>query len=150
VALPGEERMEVMEKGGWNLPNGAAVVQTLTRQNRRLETRVLLRQENEWAGYTYAWNDAQSDAVLMSSEGETRQVAGQTWRFPGKQECAICHSRAANFLLGVSTVQLNRNDQIARWERAGLLKSNPAATDEAEWRRELEGQKLSGPALRDM
>jgi glucose/arabinose dehydrogenase len=150
LALPRDARMEVTEKGGWNLPNGSAVVQTLILKERRVETRVMLRQENEWTGYTYVWNDAQTDATLMSSEGETRPIAGQTWRIPGKQECLLCHSRAANFLLGVSTVQLNRGNQIAEWERTGILASNPGAVDEAEWRRELEKKGLAGAVLRSM
>lgn len=148
IALPGRGRMDVTDQGGWNLPDGAAVVQTLTLQNQRIETRVLLRQQNEWTGYSYAWNREQTDALLVSPEGETRSVAGgQMWRIPGKQECLLCHSRAANFLLGLSTVQVNRDNQIADWERAGVLKGNHAAVEESEWRRELAAQNSSPTAL---
>src|SRR5205823_477793 len=66
------------------------------------------------------------------------------------QECAICHSRAANFLLGVSTVQLNRGNQIAEWERAGILTNDRAAVDEAEWRHELARNGLQGAPLQAM
>ena len=82
---------------------------------------MLLRQQNEWAGYSYVWNNEQSEAILESGKGRTRQLAdGQTWRIPGRQECLLCHSRAANFVLGLSTVQLNHGSQIADWERAGV------------------------------
>ncbi len=143
IALPGVERMEAIEQGGWNFPEGTAIVQTLTLDHRRIETRVLLRQQNEWAGYSYAWNDAQTDATLAPAAGETREG----WRIPSRQECALCHSRAANFVLGLSTVQLNRGDQLARWEREGLLKFNHAATEQAEWRREFERGSLSDTAV---
>jgi mono/diheme cytochrome c family protein len=109
--------MEFTPTRGWNLPDGAAVMQTLTRNGRKLETRVLLKQQNEWAGYSYAWNDAQTDASLVAAAGETRN----DWRIPSRQECAVCHTREAGFLLGVSTVQLHRDGQIARWERMGLI-----------------------------
>jgi glucose/arabinose dehydrogenase/mono/diheme cytochrome c family protein len=153
IALPGTERMEFNENGGWNFPNGTVVVQTLSLQKKRIETRVLLRQENEWSGYSYVWNDTQTDAVRAPVAGETRQLASQqSWRVPGRQECMFCHSRAANFVLGVSTVQLNRagadgENQIAKWEREGLLKFNHAATEESEWRGELGGQNLSDEAV---
>lgn len=146
IALPARERMDVTEQGGWNLPNGATVVQTLSLEGKRIETRVLLRQQNEWAGYSYAWNEAQTDARLVPAPGETRSLAGgQTWRLPGRQECLLCHSRAANFLLGLSTVQLNRGQQITDWERDGVLKANRAQVDEAAWRREFAAQKMDEP-----
>ena len=145
-----------MELNGWNFPDGTALVQTLSLPNapgestganeekRRIETRVLLRQQGEWTGYTYAWNDAQTDAVRVAKEGETRLLATQQpWRFPGRQECAFCHSRAANFVLGLNTLQLNRpgrngtTNQIAQWERDGLLKFNHATTEQMEWNDEL-------------
>lgn len=148
IALPGRELMDVTEQGGWNLPNGTALVQTLRLKDVRIETRVLLRQQNEWTGYTYAWNEAQTEAVLEPAEGKTRQLAsGQPWRIPGRQECMSCHSRAVNFVLGVSTVQLNRGDQIAAWERAGLLTASPTALAEGQWRREFAAQKLDDKAL---
>jgi glucose/arabinose dehydrogenase len=144
IALPGTARMEFTDQRGWNFPNGTAVAQTLTVQGKRVETRVLLRQENEWAGYSYAWNDAQSDAVLVPKEGVTRP----DWHFPSREECTLCHSRAANFVLGLSTVQLNRPDasgenQIAHWERAGLLSYNHEPTEAGEWRYELGHQNLT-------
>jgi len=45
IALPGSERMEFTEERGWNFPNGTAIVQTLNRDGKRIETRVLLRQQ---------------------------------------------------------------------------------------------------------
>ncbi|MEY4938334.1 MAG: hypothetical protein RIQ93_69 [Verrucomicrobiota bacterium] len=148
IALPGLERMEVKDQGGWNFPDGAAIVQTLTLKERRMETRVLLKQQNEWAAYSYAWNEAQTDATLVSSAGEDRKLAnGQTWRIPGKQECMLCHSRAANFVLGLSTLQLNRGDQLTRWEHYGVLRVNRGAHEESEWRRELAAKGREDKAL---
>ena len=148
IALPGHERMEVTEQGGWKLPDGSAVVQTLSRENKRIETRVLLRQHGEWSGYSYAWNEAQTEAVRVSAEGETRKG----WRIPGRQECAFCHSRAGGFVLGVSTVQVNRagtvgENQLALWERMGLLKADHSVIEEAGWRKELGDRKLGDLAM---
>ncbi|MBL9127249.1 MAG: PQQ-dependent sugar dehydrogenase, partial [Verrucomicrobiales bacterium] len=125
VALPGEARIEYAPTRGWGFPDGTALVQTLSietvvgfpESRRRVETRVLLRQENEWAGYTYRWDPDQSEARLVSKEGATvdlaiREASGgtrrQAWKIPSRTECLTCHSRAANFVLGLSTVQMAR------------------------------------------
>ena len=148
IALPGSARMELADHGGWAFPDGTALVQTLRRDEKRIETRVLLRQQGEWAGYSFAWNDAQTDAALVPKEGATRN----DWRFPGRQECTVCHSRAANFAIGLTTSQLNRNDatgenQLVRWEREGRLKFDHAKTEQSEWRAEFEKLKLSDVAM---
>lgn len=144
IALPGSAAMEVTPNGGWKLPEGSALIQTLSREGRRLETRILLKDDHEWAGYTYAWNAAQTDAELLPAEGRV----DESWIFPSRQECSVCHSRQAGFLLGVSTLQLNRKNaaglnQIAMWEDEGRLFSNRAAVAESAWRRGWAGEKLS-------
>lgn len=145
IALPGTGRMEVTEQRGWNFPNGAAVVQTLSVGDQRIESRVLLRQQNEWAPYTYAWNAAQTEAELVPPEGRDVTLAsGQPWRIPGRQECMACHSRASNFVLGLSTVQLNRGGQLEDWERAGVLSDRFAPRALAEWRTELAAREPDG------
>ena len=70
-----------------------------------------------WSGYSYVWNDAQDDATLAPSEGmelqlpsdiassDDEQPAPQTWRVPSRTDCMSCHSRAANFVLGLSELQ---------------------------------------------
>ena len=76
-----------------------------------------VREDNEWTGYSYAWNDDQSDATLVTAAGDSKvfQVQAdtgttreQTWRYPSRTECMLCHSRASGFVLGLSTAQMNR------------------------------------------
>jgi len=132
-------RMEVTPSQGWNLPDGSVVLQSLAAEarpgdpatRRWIETRLLLRNEGDWAGYTYRWNDDQQDAELVAAEGldaEVRLTAAgservQRWRYPSRAECLVCHSQSANFVLGLSTVQLNRDFDY----RAAL--GGDAATD---------------------
>jgi uncharacterized repeat protein (TIGR03806 family) len=141
IALP--ERAQIdYSSGSWTFPNGTALVQTLSLERKlgkpesrvRVETRVLLRQQNEWAGYSYRWNEEQSDATLVAkdgADGEFELDGGrrQKWRFPSRTECLTCHSRAANFVLGVTEAQLNRphggatsgENQLATFERLGVF-----------------------------
>ena len=128
VGLPGETRID-LTNGGWAFPDGAVLMQTLSLQNRRIETRLLTRQGGQWAGYSYRWDDAQADATLVGRNGEELALTNggassaspgaraeapqQTWRFPSRTECMACHSRAANFVLGFTDLQLNRTNDYS-------------------------------------
>ncbi len=128
IALPGEATIEYRPRGAWNFPEQSVLVKTFTLpvvdrstgnvSPRRIETRLLLFQQGEWQGYSYAWNDEQTDAELVPAEGANvtmpvaaeggEEIRGQTWRFPSRAECMVCHSRAAGFVLGLHTLQMNR------------------------------------------
>ncbi|MBY0232340.1 MAG: PQQ-dependent sugar dehydrogenase, partial [Gemmataceae bacterium] len=117
IALPGEERIGFEEKGFWKFPERTALVKTFRFGERRVETRIMVLQSGEWAGYSYEWGKAQDEARLVEAGGKT--VGG--WRFPSRAECMMCHTRAANYVLGVCTSQLNRDGQLERFARMGLL-----------------------------
>jgi uncharacterized repeat protein (TIGR03806 family) len=133
AALPGLERVEQKPQpnagGAWTLPNGSVLVQTLSLDlagaagkpaRTRVETRLLVRQQGEWTGYSYRWNAAQTDAELLPAAGgsdsfevpDPAEPGGrreQVWRFPARAECLVCHSRAAGFVLGFTPLQLDRD-----------------------------------------
>ncbi|MBT4865790.1 MAG: hypothetical protein HON53_11845 [Planctomycetaceae bacterium] len=110
---------------GWDLPDGTVAVKSFALEihegdadsRQWIETRFLLREQGEWVGYSYAWNDEQTDATLVDAKGIDRAYTvhtadggsrKQAWRFPSRSECMVCHSRAAKYLLGLSTVQMNK------------------------------------------
>jgi uncharacterized repeat protein (TIGR03806 family) len=123
---------------GWRFPDGTVFVKTFSlelepgnpKSRRRLETRLLHHikmpgNDDEygaqvWNGYTYVWNDEQTDAELLDAQGADRVyriqdssapggVREQTWHFPSRAECALCHTMAAKYVLGATTEQLNRD-----------------------------------------
>ena len=120
----------------WDLPDGTALAQTLTlpahdgQPARRLETRVLLKQDNDWAAYSYLWNDAQDDAELVSKEGRRIKFADREWLVPSRSDCLMCHSRATRFAISLTSAQLNREvenegrteNQIEAFLSLGLAK----------------------------
>jgi len=127
LAVPGAAKVKFDPGRGWDFPDETALMQTLSfgrvtgreGSRRRVETRVLLRQQGEWEGYSYRWNPEQTDATLVAKGGEDAEIlsdgppaggmeARQRWRFPARSECMACHTRAANFVLGVTGSQLNR------------------------------------------
>jgi uncharacterized repeat protein (TIGR03806 family) len=157
LAVPADGRVAFDAGRGWELPDDSVLVQTLTLEREvgqpaslfRVETRVFLRQQGEWAGYSYRWNAAQTDADLVPKGGADDSfairdgaVAGgirrQSWRFPSRSECMVCHSRAANFLLGLTGRQLNRahsyggtsTNQLRALEAAALFKGKLPKSDQ--------------------
>ncbi len=132
VALPDESTVKFAEKSAnastWSFDDSSVCVETISletetgkpQSNRRIETRILVKQENHWLGYSYLWNDEQTDATLVEAQGrditlmikEAPSVGGtrqQTWHVPSRNECMVCHSRAAGFVLGLRTLQMNRD-----------------------------------------
>ena len=92
---------------------------------KRLETRLLHFQQfggsqeigdQYWRGYTYVWNEDQTDADLLDASGKDvmlkvkvdGKLTEQKYRFPSRAECTLCHTNASKFALGVSTLQMNR------------------------------------------
>jgi uncharacterized repeat protein (TIGR03806 family) len=144
-------RIDFTTDRNWDLPERTVLVKSFALEaqegdaasRRWIETRLLTRQQGEWAGYSYRWNEEQSDAVLVEKEGADQEfVVGtaqgerrQTWHYPSRTECMVCHSRAANFVLGISTLQLNKDhdyggvvdNQLRVLEHLGLLRVNYAS-----------------------
>ena len=105
MAVPDDARIDYSSSGSWTFPNGTALGQTLAVNGRRMETRVLLRQQGEWAGYTYRWNDEQSDAVLVDKAGEAVAAAhggdgGAIWKIPSRAECMTVPRPRGEFCAG--------------------------------------------------
>ncbi|HEV8377711.1 MAG TPA: hypothetical protein VGP99_02595, partial [Tepidisphaeraceae bacterium] len=126
IALPGGERIDYKPSNGWDFPNGSVLVKTFSLGDKRIETRLLAKQANDWHGYTYIWDEGQNDAMLVGSGGMDRDYVvndkKQTWHYPSRAECLVCHSRAANFVLGLNELQMNKGDQLYRLEEFGVFK----------------------------
>ena len=132
IAIPGDGKVQYVRDDNWRFPEGSVLVKTFSidmeegnpASRRRLETRLLTLQSGpqgreQWAGYTYIWNDEQTDAKLLgkdvlretytirdaSAPGGTRQ---KTWYYPSRTDCMICHNEKARFVLGPNTLQMNR------------------------------------------
>lgn len=97
--------------GAWELPVGTLASKSFLLGGRPVETRLLLREAAGWRGATYRWNDAGTDAELLSA-AVTTSIGGQTWYFPSRADCLACHTRAAGQVLGLTTSQLNREHDL--------------------------------------
>lgn len=165
---------------GWKFPDGTVVVKTFAlemekgnpRSRKRLETRILHFQQlggseevgdQYWRGYTYVWNDKQTDADLLDAAGLDRVYTikdkdapegqrRQKWHFPSRAECTLCHTMPAKYVLGVNTLQLNRDhdygngrvaNQLRTFEHLGLFaKPLPAPPEKLPHLVNYEDEKL--------
>lgn len=147
LALPGDSKIDfdAIEypqpapgaPRGWKFPDGTVAVKTFflemergnSASKRRLETRLLHHErtpgteevgDQVWHGYTYVWNDDQTDAELLDTAGADRTFTikdaaapggqrQQTWHFPSRAECTLCHTMPAKYVLGINTLQMNKD-----------------------------------------
>lgn len=83
---------------------------------RRLETRLIVRNPAGVYGVTYRWGTSTSDATLVPDAGMNESFVirdgsttrTQVWRYPSRSECLTCHTEIGGYALGFSTAQLNR------------------------------------------
>lgn len=107
-AIPDGTTINVLPDGDFDLPAGSVVAKTFFLNERRVETRLFMRHaDGAWAGYSYEWNDEETDATLLPA-GKTKKVGEQTWVFPSRAQCLQCHTAAAGRTLGLEVAQLNR------------------------------------------
>lgn len=131
-ALPEGGTITVGADGDFDFPRGTVLVKTFRAFGKLLETRLFVRHDDgEWAGYSYEWNDAGTDAQLLPA-GKTRALAGgESWTYPSRAQCVQCHTTAAGGSLGLELGQLNGDfvytstnrisNQLATLEHIGVL-----------------------------
>lgn len=153
AAIPNKMQLDFVERSAdattWSFPDGTVHAETISLEmeqgkpesRRRIETRILVKQQNHWLGYSYLWNETQTDAALAGARGTDLKlkitdftapggVRQQTWHVPSRDECMVCHSRAAGFVLGLNTPQMNRehdfggirDNQLRAWNHVGLFR----------------------------
>ncbi|MEM7276763.1 MAG: PQQ-dependent sugar dehydrogenase [Pseudomonadota bacterium] len=109
IGLPNNTTISIDSDDDWTFPEGTVIVKNFRLNGNLIETRHLMRHpDGVWAGYTYEWNSAQTEATRVIG-GKTVNISGQDWIFPSSAECDQCHTSAANFALGPETAQLNRD-----------------------------------------
>lgn len=139
LALPENTTIEVLEDGDMQLPIGSVTMKHFRLDSQLIETRLFVRHvDGGWAGYSYEWNDALTDATLVEPSGKDKPIGAQLWHYPSQAECIQCHTQAAHFTLGIEALQLNRDftypdtgrtaNQLTTWEHINLFSSPLAET----------------------
>lgn len=91
-----------------NLPVGTALIKNFyydnmqpSNETRILETRIMIRMQDEWIFAEYIWNDEQTEAYLemngsysnISWLDDNQNMQSTNYRFPSETECLICHKQ---------------------------------------------------------
>ena len=138
LAIPDGTTITIGPDGDWELPNKSVTMKHFRIGGKLIETRLFVRHEDGgWGGYTYVWNDAQTDAVKANPAGETRAVGTQVWQYPSRARCMSCHTPEAGGTLGLETRQVNRSilypatnreaNQIDSLAHVGMFGAAPGA-----------------------
>src|SRR5690606_42125981 len=107
-----------------NFPVGTILIKNFYYENvlpndskKLLETRLMIKKENEWLFANYVWDEAQDEAfydmeghfvpITWNQNGETKEV---NYRIPNGAECVTCHNGTEIPLpIGTKPQNLNRN-----------------------------------------
>ncbi|WP_417384339.1 parallel beta-helix domain-containing protein [Gimesia sp.] len=151
VRLPAGEKIRFQKSGVLEFPVGSMLIKTFSYMKdqrnpaageRLLETRVEFLKESGWYGYSYIWNEEQTDAELSLGGGEIDvswiHTDGQTRStrhlVPNANQCISCHSQNEKYVpIGPTAANLNRmhhfadgdENQLAYLTRKGLLQGTP-------------------------
>ena len=161
IALPGVSQILKTNDATWGslrwgFPPDAVLAKTLSleiepgkpQSRRRIETQILHFDGINWSGYSYQWNDPQTDATLVDRAGADGafEIADpqapdghrrQSWRFHSRAECLRCHNPWAGPPLAFNLFQLHKEHRYPIWSasdnnRSGSGDSKTKRTDAAE------------------
>lgn len=130
-AIPDGAKITVNASGDFDFPVGTVLAKSFRIGGRLVETRLFARHDDgEWGGYSYEWNDAETEATLLPA-GKVKTVGTTAWTFPSRGDCFRCHTAAAGRSLGLELGQLNGealypatnriSNQLRTLDHAGLL-----------------------------
>jgi uncharacterized repeat protein (TIGR03806 family) len=123
------------DTGKWLFPVGTVMLKSFLFDGKLVETRLFVHHDADtWVGYSYQWDEAQTDATLVPDERRavmfdtgSRTVA---WNYPSRTDCMKCHNSAGGSTLGPETRQMNRDvgdiNQITQLASLGLFDAPPA------------------------
>jgi uncharacterized repeat protein (TIGR03806 family) len=144
LRVPAGTSARYAARGTFEFPVGTVAAKSIgfpaaSGETRWVETRLLVRADDGWHGYVYAWSDDQRDAVrLEEGKAVTIERPGGPLRYvvPREDECASCH-RDTLEPIGLGAVQLNRpvasaegvGEQLTHWTARGIVAGAPPVAE---------------------
>jgi len=134
------ECLDTADTGKWVFPVGTVMLKNFLFNNKLVETRLFVRHDEQtWAGYSYQWDAAQTEATVIPDERRRIMVDSGSgmvsWTYPNRVDCMKCHNPAGGFTLGPETRQMNRmvgtSNQIDAFKAKNLFDTPPAAPYQA-------------------
>ncbi len=165
VKLPAGQSAKYEPKDVLDFPEGTTLIKTFfyyqneqkpEEGKRIIETRLLIKKNNEWETLNYVWNEKQTDAILditgdiipvswVDEKGDKRDI---NYVIPNKNQCKSCHNLNGKIVpIGPKVANLNKDftykdgkeNQLTHWHNSGILKGYDLSVDHpkaAEWANE--------------
>jgi uncharacterized repeat protein (TIGR03806 family) len=113
LCKPTSEGGTTDDEGHFEFPLGTVLVKNFLFNKKLLETRLFVHHmDGMWRGYSYQWNDAQTDATIVDQYGVNKPITNagkpQSWYFPSRTDCNECHNDTVGGSLGPETIQLDK------------------------------------------
>mgnify|MGYP001030674996 CR=1 FL=1 len=151
IYFPQGKPMTYKEKGVFDFENGTVLIKNFyypvdfrlpEGEKRILETRLLLKENEEWIPLNYVWNEDQDEASLnyigkkteidwIHTDGTPKTI---TYNVPNNNQCKNCHLNGKEISpIGPTAAQLNGNfkalfeslNQLDFYTQHGYLKDKP-------------------------
>lgn len=132
IALPPGSKIDTTEMDYWTFPTGTKVWKEFSRDEVRVETRLIEKQESgAWFMVAYQWRDDLSEADAVPNG--VNNASGTEHDVPDSDQCVQCHGQQPDKVLGFSAIQLSHEPE------------NPSDTDEWTLERLMNADLLSVP-----
>ncbi len=152
IRIPADTQIEYREEGVFSFPVGTVIAKTFSYPvdmrdaslgERLLETRIETLRAEGWYGFSYLWNQEQTEATLALGGSEIAvswthldgTLRTNKYQVPNANQCLNCHSDEKAFVpLGPTARNLNRaydyahggENQLTYMSRVGALHDLPA------------------------
>lgn len=131
IRIPAGSQVGYQQRGLLEFPEGTVIAKTFTYPNdaadpsqgrQLLETRIEVLQDGQWYGFSYAWNDEQTEANLLLGGGvrtvSWKRVDGSEvshrYEIPNANQCLNCHSVGKSYVpIGPTARNMNRDFPFA-------------------------------------
>jgi uncharacterized repeat protein (TIGR03806 family) len=127
ASIPLGSKIKGAASGRWEFPDGSVFIKNFflpsnaaDQSDRQIvETRFLVKRSGQFIGYSYLWNEGQTEASYIPSsvsrEFVIKNESGTNERFsytyPSSADCNRCHTEGGNKVLGFNQQQLDRDLQ---------------------------------------
>lgn len=143
----------------FDFPNGTTLIKTFAYLNnyqnsniskQLLETRLLIKKNNEWVNVSYIWNENQNEAFLsiagktISTKfvNESGDLMDVRYRVPNINQCKECHTSNKKITpIGPKARNLNKSfnyfegskNQLIKWHQMGWIENNLNIKSMVDW-----------------
>ncbi|WP_053404611.1 SO2930 family diheme c-type cytochrome [Persicobacter sp. CCB-QB2] len=155
IYIPENSKMQYHPKETFAFPEGAVLIKNFyypldfrkaEGPKRIIETRLLIKEKQQWRSLPYIWSEDQKEAYLEVTGGQTQvswingkgEQQQNQYLIPNLNQCKSCHIKGQSISpIGPKARHLNRkvksdqgeHNQLAYWEKQSILTKLPKPSE---------------------